>query len=180
MAKNKKIFVEYNTIDNEVYENNKMRIALNAPKYDKYKELFLYELFYHDFLEEKIRNMLSKNFNNYQFYDSFLIELTNEQFKEDLNMKTFKMNDLHKLVEIIGSSSASDDRLPAFLAKFDFPDKYETDDDSIVFVTGNDEQLEIEFFDIDSVYNRTISVLYRETPESRFTVLEWEDLKKIY
>lgn len=95
-------------------------------------------------------------------------------------MRTFKMNDLHKLVEIIGSSSKSDDRLPAFLAKFNFPDKYETDDDSIVFVTGNDEQLEIEFFDIESVYNRTISVLYRETPESRFTVLEWEDLKKIY
>ena len=65
-------------------------------------------------------------------------------------MRTFKMNDLHNLVEIIGSSSASDDRLPAFLAKFDFVDKYETDDDSIVFVTGNNEQLEIEFFDIDS------------------------------
>ena len=95
-------------------------------------------------------------------------------------MKTFTMNDLSKLVEIIGSSSASDDRLPAFLAKFDFVDKYETDDDSIVYVTGNNKGLEIEFFNIDSVYNRTISVLYRETPESRFTVLEWEDLKKIY
>lgn len=95
-------------------------------------------------------------------------------------MRTFKMNDLHKLVEIIGSSSASDDRLPAFLAKFDFADKYETDDDSIVFVTGNDEQLEIEFFDIDSVYDRTVSVLYREASESMFTVFEWEDLQKIY
>lgn len=95
-------------------------------------------------------------------------------------MKTFTMNDLSKLVEVIGSSSTSDDRLPAFLAKFDFPDKYETDDDSVVYVTGNNKGLEIEFFDIESVYNRTISVLYRETPESRFTVLEWEDLKKIY
>ena len=95
-------------------------------------------------------------------------------------MRTFKMNDLSKLVEIIGSSSASDDRLPEFLAKFDFPDKYETDDDSVVYVTGNNKGLEIEFFNIDSVYDRTISVLYRETPESRFTVLEWEDLKKIY
>ena len=95
-------------------------------------------------------------------------------------MRTFKMNDLSKLVEIIGSSSASDDRLPEFLSKFNFVDKYETDDDSIVFVTGNNKGLEIEFFDIESVYNRTISVLYRETPESRFTVLEWEDLKKIY
>ena len=95
-------------------------------------------------------------------------------------MRTFKMNDLSKLVEIIGSSSASDDRLPEFLSKFNFVDKYETDDDSIVYVTGNNKGLEIEFFDIESVYNRTISVLYRETPESRFTVLEWEDLKKIY
>lgn len=95
-------------------------------------------------------------------------------------MRTFKMNDLYKLVEIIGSSSASDDRLPAFLNQFTFPDKYETDDDSVVFVTGNDKGLEIEFFNIESVYNRTISVLYRETPESRFTVLEWEDLNKIY
>lgn len=95
-------------------------------------------------------------------------------------MRTFKMNDLHKLVEIIGSSSASDDRLPAFLTKFDFADKYETDDDSIVYVTRNNKGLEIEFFNIESVYNRTISVMYRETPESRFTVLEWEDLNKIY
>lgn len=95
-------------------------------------------------------------------------------------MRTFKMNDIRKLVEIIGSSSKSDDRLPAFLAKFDFADKYETDDDSVVYVTGNDKGLEIEFFNIESVYNRTISVLYRETPESRFTVLEWEDLNKIY
>ena len=95
-------------------------------------------------------------------------------------MKTFTMNDLSKLVEIIGSSSESDDRLPAFLKKFNFLDKYETDDDSIVYVTGNNKGLEIEFFDIESVYNRTISVLYRETPESRFTILEWEDLKKIY
>lgn len=95
-------------------------------------------------------------------------------------MRTFKMNDLHKLVEIIGSSSKSNDRLSAFLAKFDFVDKYTTDDDSIVLVTGNDKGLEIEFFDIESVYDRTISVMYRETPESRFTVLEWEDLQKIY
>lgn len=95
-------------------------------------------------------------------------------------MRTFKMNDLHKLVEIIGSSSKSNDRLPAFLAKFDFADKYETDDDSVVYVTGNDKGLEIEFFNIESVYNRTTSILYRETPESHFTVLEWEDLNKIY
>ena len=82
MTKNKKIFIEYLTIDNEKYENNKVRISKNYPRYDKYKELFLYELFYHDFLEEKIKDMLSKNFHDYQFYDSFLIELTNKEFDE--------------------------------------------------------------------------------------------------
>jgi hypothetical protein len=82
MVKNKKIFVEYLTINNEIYENNKMRIAKNFPKYDKYKELFLYELFYHDFLKEKIKNMLSSNFYDVQFYDSFLIQLTEEEFDE--------------------------------------------------------------------------------------------------
>ena len=95
-------------------------------------------------------------------------------------MKTFTMNDLSKLVDVIGASSASDDRLPAFLAKFDFADKYETDDDSVVYVTGNNKGLEIEFFDMDSVYDRTVSILYRETSDSMFTVLEWEDLQKIY
>lgn len=82
MVNNKKIFIEYLTIDNEKYENNKVRIAKNHPRYDKYKELFLYELFYHEFLEEKIKDMLSKNFHDYQFYDSFLVQLTNEEFKE--------------------------------------------------------------------------------------------------
>ncbi len=95
-------------------------------------------------------------------------------------MKTFEMNDLHELVEVIGASSKNNDRLPAFLAKFDFPDKYETDDDSVVYVTGNDKRLEIEFFDMDSVYDRTVSILYYETPDSMFTVLEWEDLQRIY
>lgn len=95
-------------------------------------------------------------------------------------MKTFTMNDLSKLVDVIGASSKSDDRLPAFLNQFNFPDKYETDDESVVYVTGNNKGLEIEFFDMGDVYNRTVSVLYRETPESLFTVLEWEDLQKIY
>ena len=84
--KNKKIFIEYLTIDNEIYENNKMRIAKNPPKYDDYKELFLYELFYYDFIEEKIRKTLSSNFKDYQFYDSFLISLTNDEFKQIKNI----------------------------------------------------------------------------------------------
>ena len=76
----KRIQIEYMSIDNEIYENNHIRIAKNPPRYDDYKELYLYELFYYDFLEDKIRDKLSKNFMQYQFYDSFIITLTNEEF----------------------------------------------------------------------------------------------------
>lgn len=95
MAKNKKIFVEYLTIDAIPYENNKMRIAKNFPKYDKYKHVFLYELFYHDFLQDKIKNVLSQNFCDYQFYDSFLIEITNDEFNE-IKYMFEKESDLEK------------------------------------------------------------------------------------
>ena len=82
MTNKKRIFIEYCTIENEIFENNRMRISKNNPKYDKFKEVFLYELFYHDFLEQKIRNVLYKNFSDYQFYDSFFIELTDKEFNE--------------------------------------------------------------------------------------------------
>ena len=78
--KGKNIFIEYVTIDNEVYEKNKMRIARNYPKYDKFKDVYLYELFQFDFLEDKIRNLLQQNIlKDYQFYDSFLIKLTDKE-----------------------------------------------------------------------------------------------------
>jgi len=76
----KRIYLEYKTIDNEIYENNHMRIAKNPPKYDDYKELYLYEIFQYDFLQAKIKEKLSQNFMSYQFYDSFLITLTNEEY----------------------------------------------------------------------------------------------------
>lgn len=78
--KGKNIFIEYVTIDNEIYEKNKMRIARNYPKYDKFKDVYLYELFQFDFLEDKIRNLLQQNIlKDYQFYDSFLIKLTDKE-----------------------------------------------------------------------------------------------------
>ena len=98
--KNKKIFFEYMQIDSVCYENNIVRISKNFPKYDKFKELYLYELFYYDFLENKIRKMLSSNFRDCQFYDSFLIELTHDEFNNieclfdtESDFNTAKKND---------------------------------------------------------------------------------------
>ena len=80
--KTKKILIEYTQIDSVPYENNKMKIAKNAPKYNKHKEVYLYELFFHDCLKNKIKDMLCSNFASYQFYDSFLIELSHDEFDE--------------------------------------------------------------------------------------------------
>src|SRR5574344_387734 len=83
MAKNnKKISIEYASIDNEIYENNIVRISKDYPTFDKYKELYLYELFNHEFLEQKIRLQLMRNFTSYQFYDSFILQLTDIEFEE--------------------------------------------------------------------------------------------------
>lgn len=78
----KRIFFEYCEINNEIYQNNRIRIAKNPPKYDDFKYFYLWELFNHDFLEDKIKNQLSSNFKDYQFYDSFMITLSNEQYDE--------------------------------------------------------------------------------------------------
>ena len=80
--KNKKIYVEYLEIDCEKYEQNRMRIAKNNPKYDDFKYIYLYELFNHKFLEEKIKNQVINNFSDHQFYDSFFIQLDNKEFDE--------------------------------------------------------------------------------------------------
>lgn len=92
----------------------------------------------------------------------------------------FTMNDLPKLVEAIGSSSKNNDKLPAFMERYDFIDQYTTADDSIVFQTGNEKGLELEFFDMEDVYKRSLSVIYWEVPYKPMTVLEWEDLQKLY
>lgn len=78
----KRIYFEYLEINNEVYQNNRVRIARKPPRYDDYKDFYLWELFNHDFLEDKIKNCLSSNFHQYQFYDSFIITLNDEQFEE--------------------------------------------------------------------------------------------------
>lgn len=112
MAKNKKIFIEYLEIDSIPYENNRVRIAHTPPKYIDYKELYLYELFYYDFLEEKIKNMLSENFRDYQFFDSFIVTLTQDEFnqikplfKEQSDLEKSKSSDeLNRMLLFLNTS----------------------------------------------------------------------------
>ena len=78
----KKIYFKYHTIDNPTYENNHVSIARTPPRYNDSKDLYLYELLFHECLEYKIKRQLSDNFNDYQFYDSFIITLTEEEYLE--------------------------------------------------------------------------------------------------
>lgn len=93
---------------------------------------------------------------------------------------TFTLNNLHGLLNVVGSSSKSNDMLPNYLNQFKFVDRYTTDDDSVVFVCGDSTDLEIEFFDIGDVYKRTLSIMYQEPSNGRLTILEWDDLKRMY
>ena len=52
--------------------------------------------------------------------------------------------------------------LPNFLDSYAFDSVYETDDDSLVFDAGGDNQIEIEFFNFNHPLNRTCSIMYWE------------------
>lgn len=72
------------------------------------------------------------------------------------NAKTYKDNEkakkADKIVRMRNRELISTSEAMAYLAKLDFVNKYETDDDSIVSVTGNDEQFELEWEDLKSWY----------------------------
>lgn len=92
-------------------------------------------------------------------------------------MKNFTLDDIRRMLIAIGNSSASDDLLPAFMNGFAFESVYETDDDSKVFDAGGENDIEIEFFNFNSPYDRTCSITYWEN--NGLVVLQWDDLKKL-
>ena len=93
---------------------------------------------------------------------------------------TFTLNNLADLMDTINASSKSNDMLPSFMKRFDFIDRYTTEDDSIVFMCGDKNELELEFFEMNDVYERTLSIMYREPANGHLTVLEWDDLKRMF
>ena len=93
---------------------------------------------------------------------------------------TFTLNNLADLMDIINASSKSNDMLPSFMNRFDFIDRYTTEDDSYVFMCGDKNELVLEFFDVGDVYKRTLSITYREPVNGHLTVLEWDDLKRMF
>ena len=89
----------------------------------------------------------------------------------------FTLFDIASLMKSFGNASISSDCLPHFLNSYDFEDVYETDDNSLVFEAGGENQISIEFFNFNHPLKREISIMYREN--GKYTILQHEDLMKI-
>lgn len=74
----------------------------------------------------------------------------------------FTLIDIPALKERIATSSISNDRAAAFLNSFTFESVYNTEDGSVVFVAGGQNEIEIEFFNLSNPVTRSCSVMYME------------------
>ncbi len=76
-----------------------------------------------------------------------------------------------------GNASIANDCLAPFLKSYDFESVYETDDNSLVFDSDDENQISIEFFNFENPLTREINIIYREN--GKYVVLYHEDLMKI-
>lgn len=68
----------------------------------------------------------------------------------------FTLFDIERLKETVAGSSLKHDPLPEILDSYAWDDVYQTEDNSIVFSSGD---IEVEFFNIDQPLNRECSVM---------------------
>ena len=55
-----------------------------------------------------------------------------------------------------------------------FEDVYETEDDSLVFAAGGENQIDIEFFNFNHALMRTFQIMYKEN--GKYNILYSEDI----
>lgn len=86
-------------------------------------------------------------------------------------MERFDLLDITKLKEVLNSSTVANDRLMGFLNRFSFDSRFCTDDDTIVYDAGGENEIQIEFLDIENPTTRKCSVSYMEFGE--YNVIEF-------
>lgn len=74
----------------------------------------------------------------------------------------FTLFDIPLLKKSIGNASIANDCLPNFLNSYTFDSIYETEDDSLVFAAGGDNNIDIEFFNFNHPLKRSCSIMYWE------------------
>lgn len=74
----------------------------------------------------------------------------------------FNFDNIKSLGAALAASSVSNDLLISFLDKFDFELIYRTQDDTVVFDTGNTNSLTIEIYNLENPVARQVQVSYWE------------------
>ncbi len=74
----------------------------------------------------------------------------------------FTLFNIQPLKEHMAASSIKNDEVKPFLSKYDFRYIYETEDESVVFEAGGENDIILEFFDFNHPIKRECSVLYWE------------------
>lgn len=77
----------------------------------------------------------------------------------------FNFDNIKSLGATLAASSVSNDLLISFLDKFDFELIYRTQDDTVVFDTGNTNSLTIEIYNLENPVARQVQVSYWEAGE---------------
>ena len=90
---------------------------------------------------------------------------------------TFTLFDIKYLVRAFGNASIASDCLAPFLNSFEFEAVYETEDASIVFEAGGENEISIEFFNFNNPLTRTFSIMYLEN--GVYKILYSEDLQGV-
>lgn len=89
----------------------------------------------------------------------------------------FTLFDIPQLMCSFGAASIANDCLAPFLNSYVFMNVYKTEDNSLVFDAGGENDISIEFFNFENPLERTVSIMYREN--GKFVILQNEDLMKI-
>lgn len=77
-------------------------------------------------------------------------------------MNTFTLFDIQSLKNAYESSSIAHDYLKNFLNNFKFESVFETEDESVVFAAGGENDISIEIFDFENAIKRTMGIMYWE------------------
>ena len=88
----------------------------------------------------------------------------------------FTLLDIPNLMKSFGNASIANDCLAPFLNSYTWSDVYETEDNSLVFEAGGENNISVEFFHFENPMKREINIMYKEN--NAFVILHHEDLMK--
>lgn len=77
-------------------------------------------------------------------------------------MNTFTLFDIPNLLTSFYNATIGRDCLVPFLNSYTFRSVYETDDNSLVFESDDENEISLEFFNFNNPITRSLSIMYYE------------------